>query len=128
MNSKANMTTDQAADCLRLLQQAEQPLVAVDIAARLYLYGNRESRRRHVRAIVKYLRDNGSMIIATLQGGYWLTDDRGLWCDYLEGRQIDAKKILAHTHRKKKMLADAAGQGLLFSQRIQAGCATIGAA
>jgi len=49
-----------------------------------------------------------------------------LWRDYLEGRQIDAKRILGETGKRKKMLSDAKGQGMLFEQRIQMGCATCG--
>lgn len=126
--TKPNVTSEMAAECLSLLKLAAEPIVAVDLAARLRLAGRRESKRRHVRAIIKQLRDNGAQIVATLYEGYWLTDDAGLWRDYLEGRQIDAKKILGETHRRKKMLADAEGQGLLFQpQRVVCGCATCGA-
>jgi len=100
--------------------------VAAKLAARLFLPGNRETQRRHIRAIVKLLRDNGSRIIATLWGGYFLTDDPQLWRDYLEGRQIDAKRILGETHRRKRMLADAQGQGMLFDNRARCGVATCG--
>lgn len=120
-----SITTIETAKCLALLESALAPLVAAEIAHRLNLSGNRESQRRHIRAIIEYLRDNGSQIIATLQQGYWLTEDAGLWRDYLEGRQIDAKRILGETHRRKKMLADSQGQGHLFEQKIFAGCATI---
>jgi hypothetical protein len=66
-----------------------------------------------VRAIIKQLREDGAMIVATNQG-YILTDDIDIWKDYLEGRQIDAKRVLAVTHEKKRMAADSKGQGLLF--------------
>lgn len=101
-------------------------MVAAALAAALWLSGNRESQRRHVRAIVEHLRDNGSMIVATLQQGYWLTEDSQLWKDYLEGRQIDAKRVLGETHKRKRMLADAKGQGLLFGQKVCCGVATRG--
>ena len=100
--------------------------MAAKLAARLFLPGNRETQRRHIRAIVKLLRDNGSRIIATLWGGYFLTDDPQLWRDYLEGRQIDAKRILGETHRRKRMLADAQGQRMLFDNRTRCGVATCG--
>lgn len=126
--TKPNVTSDMAADCLKLLKAAGEPMTAIEIAGSLYLAGSRESKRRHVRAIIEQLRENGSQIIATLQAGYWLTDDARLWRDYLEGRQIDAKRILGQTHRKKKMLANTKGQGLLFApQRTICGCATCGA-
>jgi len=105
-------TTDQAAECLRILKAAEQPIVAADLAKRIRLAGSRETQRRKVRAIVKQLRDSGAMIVATLQGGYLLTDDVKIWRDYLNGRQIDAKKVLGKTHRTKKMITDGQGQGL----------------
>jgi len=114
-------TSDCIAECLRILRQATEPIFAADIAARLGLGGNRETQRRHVRAFIKHLRDNGSRIIATLHGGYWLTDDAQLWADYLEGRQIDAKKILGETHRRKRVAYDSRGQGSLFGPRFATG-------
>jgi len=111
---------------LNILELAEEPIVAAELAQRLYLTGSRETQRRHVREIIKHLRDNSSQIIATLWGGYYLTADLKLWRDYLEGRQIDAKRILGQTHKRKRMLTDAAGQGTLFNNRRICGCATSG--
>jgi len=111
--NEPNVTTDACAACLRILKTAAEPMVAADMAVRMQLAGNRETQRRHIRAIVKHLRDNGSRIVATLAGGYWLTEDDELWREYNEGRQIDAKKIFAETHRRK-MLMDQKGQGVLF--------------
>ena len=119
--SEPNITTEETAQCLRLLQAAAEPIVAADLAARLGLSGSRETRRRHVRAIIKHLRDNGSHIIATLWGGYLLTDDLPLWRDYNDGRQIDAKRILAVTHKRKKMIQDRTGQGFLYGPRMTVG-------
>lgn len=96
-------------------------MTAAEIAARLYLPGCRETQRRHVRAIIEQLRKVGAKIVANLSEGYWLTEDITLWRDYLEGRQIDAKIILAETHKRKRMLADAAGQGILFGQQMAVG-------
>lgn len=124
--AKINITASEAAECLRVLESATEPIVAADLARKLYLVGNRESQRRHVRAIVEHLRKNGSQIVATRRDGYSLIEDSQLWRDYLDGRQIDAKRILGETHKRKRMLADAAGQGLLFSQRIRCGVATCG--
>ena len=93
----------------------DRPIVAAELAARLYLSGSRETRRRHVRAIVRQLRDDGHQIIATLQGGYFLTNDQQLWRDYLDGRQIDAKRILGNMHKKRKQShAAIMCQGYLF--------------
>ena len=109
-----------------MLQAADEPVVAIDLAAGLGLGGNRETQRRCVRAIVKHLRDNGSQIVATLAGGYFLTADNATWRDYLDGRQIDAKQLIGETHKRKKMLADRVGQGLLFEPpRIHCGAATM---
>jgi len=121
-----NITAEETAKCLRVLEQAQKPMVAVELARSLQLAGCRESQRRHVRAIIKHLRDNGSMIVATRQEGYWLTEDSSLWRDYLEGRQIDAKRILDETHKRKKQMTE--GQGFLFDMRIRCGVATCGVA
>lgn len=122
--TKPNITGFEVAECLRLLESAAEPVVAADLAQKLGLTGSRETQRRHVRAIIQQLRDNGSMIVAALQDGYFLTEDLQLWRDYLESRQIGAKRVLGKTHRRKKMLADAAGQGLLFGMRVHYGCAS----
>jgi len=111
---KTAVTTNETAECLRILRTVMEPIVAADLAQRLFLPGSRETQRRHVRAIVKQLRDDGHMIVATLQGGYALTKDAAIWREYLDGRQIDAKRILGKTHKEKRMLADRLGQGLLF--------------
>ena len=119
--NQSNVTSDEAAACLALLKVADRPRVAAEIAELLNLTGSRETQRRHVRAIVKQLRDDGEMIVATLSGGYWLTDDVRLWRDYLEGRKIDAKKLIGHAHKKIKMATDGISQGLLFGR-----CAMVG--
>ena len=118
-------TTEQENRCLELLRAACEPIVAADIATRLILPGSRETQRRHVRAIVANLRKNGAMIIGILQGGYFLTDDKKLYTEYLEGRKIDAKRILGVANKRKKMLTDNQGQGQLFEQNIHVGCATM---
>ena len=123
--NKANITTLEAARCLSLLETAAEPMVAAKLARRLRLAGSRETQRRHVRAVVKYLRDNGSHIVATLTGGYWLTENDEIWRDYLEGRQIDAKRILGETHKRKR-IAGSQGQGTLFDIRVCCGVATCG--
>ena len=124
--SNPNITATEAAKCLRVLQDIAKPIVAADLAKKLALGGSRESQRRHVRAVIEHLRDNGSMVVAKRQRGYWLAGDLSLWKDYLDSRQIDAKRVLGETHKRKRMLADAKGQGLLFDQRIRYGVATCG--
>ncbi len=123
--SKANITTLEAARCLSLLEAAAEPIVAAKLAEKLRLAGSRESQRRHVRALVKYLRKNGSHIVATLTDGYWLTKEDDIWRDYLEGKAIDAKRILGETYKRKK-IAGSKGQGLLFETRVCCGVATCG--
>lgn len=120
------ITTEQAGRCLGILKQATEPMVAAEIARRLGIGGSHETRRRYVREIIRELREGGSKIIATIQDGYWLTEDEGLWLAYNEHRAIDAKQILGETGRRKRMI-DGHGQGKLFDDRIQAGCATVGA-
>lgn len=123
--TKPNVTTLEAGRCLQILQAANGPIVAAELARKLGLAGCRETQRRRVREIVKHLKDNsGAMIVASLQSGYWLTEDEQLWRDYLLHRQIDAKRILGETHKRKKMLADPSGQGRLFESRIHYGVAS----
>ena len=120
--SKPNITTEQAAQCLRLLKAAAEPIVAADLAARLGLSGSRESQRRHVRAIIEYLRkESGCWIVGLNPEGYFLTKDRQLWRDYNEGRSITAKRIFAEVHKRKRMIQDRTGQGFLFGQRMSVG-------
>lgn len=126
--SEPIITTDQVAGCLSILKAADKFMTAIEIAARLGIGGLHESQRRHIRAIVKELRDNhGSMIVANTRDGYWLTTDVKIWQDYNNHIAIDAKVMLAEVGNRKKMLADSQGQGTLFSNRIPAGCATVGA-
>jgi biotin operon repressor len=121
-----NITTDQVAGCLAILKRAEKFMTAAEIAAHLGIAGGHETQRRHIRAIVKQLRDSGSMIIANNADGYWLTDDTIKWQDYINHRAIDAKVMLTEVSHRKRMLADTRGQGMLFSNRVPAGCATVG--
>lgn len=122
MDHLKHVTASDAARCLWILEEASEPLVAVDIAARMNLGGTRESRRRQVRAIVHNLRESGSMIVATLTGGYWLTEDVETWRRWNEDRQIDAKQIIGESHRRQKQAAEAgSGQGMLFNLSPQMG-------
>jgi biotin operon repressor len=123
--NEPNITTDQVAGCLGILRRADKFMTAAEIACRLGISGERETQRRHIRAIVKHLRDGGSMIVANTLDGYWLTADAALWKDYNEHRAIDAKVMLAEVSRRKKII-DKKGQGFLFNNRITAGCATMG--
>jgi len=96
-------------DCLKILQKADKPLTAIQIATMLYLPGNRESQRRRVRAIIEQLRLDGHWIIANLQDGYWLTDDYRMWRHYIEGWEISAKQILADVGKKKMVATQREG-------------------
>jgi len=111
------VTSDTARNCLAVLADADQPVVAADIAKMLHLAGSRETQRRRVRAIVKLLRDEASAkIVATLGGGYMITDDDAIWREYLEGKLIDAKRIIGRAaEKKRKVIADRKGQGFLFA-------------
>lgn len=99
---------------MEILRLANGPLVAVDIAAKLGLTGKRETQRRRVRELIRKLRDNGAQIVASLTEGYRLTDDDEANKRYFDTRQIGAKRVLGETHKKKKMLFNDRGQGLLF--------------
>ena len=87
--------------------------MAADIAARLGLGGKRETQRRRVRDLIKKLRENGMQIVASLKDGYELTDDMKANKEYLNSRQIGAKRVLGETHSQKKLF-DNRGQGMLF--------------
>lgn len=99
---------------MEILRSVNGSLVAADIAARLGLTGTRETQRRRVRELIKQLRDNGAQIVASLRDGYRLTNDDEANKRYFNDRQIGAKRVLGETHRKKKMLFNDRGQGLLF--------------
>ncbi len=99
---------------MEILRSVNGPLVAADIAVKLGLTGKRETQRRHVRELIKQLRDNGAQIVASLTEGYRLTNDDEANKRYLDDRQIGAKRVFGETHRKKKMLFNDRGQGLLF--------------
>jgi len=117
-----NITTEEASACLRLLREAKGPIVAADLARRFGLGGCRETQRRHVRAIIEYLRkESGCWIVGLNPEGYFLTKDRHIWRDYNEGRSITAKRIFAEVHKRKRMLQDRTGQGFLFGQRMSVG-------
>ncbi len=108
------MTTGALGICLEILEATYTPITAIEIAERLHLYGTRETKRRHVRALIERLRvEHGKWIIATLQQGYWLTDDAAIWRDYQEGRMIDAKRCIGRA-RKAQVETERSGQRVLF--------------
>lgn len=106
--------TDDLIRLLRVFEQAEGPMTAVQIAGRLRLEGSVETQRRAVRAMVKDLRDHGHWIVATLIEGYALTRNAGIWRDYSEGRTVEARRIFWELSDRKKQMSDH-GQGLLFA-------------
>lgn len=122
--NEPNITTDEAAQCLLVLQEARGPIVAAGLAKRLRLSGCRETQRRHVRAIIEHLRKNGSWIVGINPVGYALTRDHQIWRDYIDGRGVTAKRIFAEAHKQKRVLADG-NQSLLFDTRIRCGVATM---
>lgn len=118
---RPNITSDLAASCLAALKTAGGPLTAAALATCLKLEGSHETQRRHVRAIVKLLRDKGCRIAATLRGGYFLAEEDDVWRAYLRSRQIDAKIVLGVTHKQKRMITTATGQGVLFGRQVMTG-------
>jgi biotin operon repressor len=123
--NEPNITTDQVAGCLGILRRADKFMTAAEIAVHLGIAGCHESQRRHIRALVKELRDQGEMIIANNWDGYWLTKDLKIWDDYVNHRAIEAKTMLAEVSQRKKFI-DRNGQGILFDNRVPAGVATMG--
>ncbi|MGH2271359.1 hypothetical protein ACQ9LF_06130 [Anaerohalosphaeraceae bacterium U12dextr] len=109
-----DVTAFEKSRCLSILLNAHKPLKAIDIAQHIGIYGQRETLRRRVRRIVQTLRNEGVFIVAANPDGYWLTEDQQLWIDYLEGRVISSKRCIGDASRKKRMVSDVNGQGLLF--------------
>lgn len=54
------ITAFEKSRCLTVLQEAQAPLKAIDIARKIGIHGQRETLRRRVRGIVQSLRDEGS--------------------------------------------------------------------
>jgi len=125
--NKPNITTLEAAECLSFLKSITEPIVAAELAKKLRLAGSRETQRRHVRAIIEHIRNSGSWVVGDNRVGYFLTTDAKVWREYQEHRQIEAKRVFGVTHKRKRMLTDSQGQGVLFGQRICCGVATMGA-
>ncbi len=125
--AKPNVTINEQAACLRILKAATRPMTAANIAVRLGLGGCRETRRRHVRLIIEGLRDLGSLIVATKKpAGYGIAKDESVYKEYLIRRFIEAKRVFGDMHKRKKMLVESNGQGMLFEpQRISVGCASV---
>jgi hypothetical protein len=112
----SDLTTgyEHMAKLLRLLETADGPMTAVQIAGKLRLDGSIETQRRTVRGWVKELRDRGYWVVATLVEGYALTRNAATWKDYSEHRAIDARRIFWELSDRKKQMSDG-NQGLLFS-------------
>lgn len=119
-----DVTTDELANCLAILKDADRPMTAAQIAARLGLSGCRETQRRRVRAMTLALRDKGCRIVANQIDGIWLARNDREWRDYLEGRKIEAKTILGVTHPRIRWAVESKGQGLLYGQRLTTGAYT----
>jgi len=119
------ITTIQLDRTLDILKSQSDFIAAIDLANKLGIEGSHELKRRHVRSIIKMLRDNGHWIIANLSCGYYLTKDVTLWQEYNQGRQIDAKRIIGEASRRKKMI-DPKGQTMLFDNSVRVGCAVMG--
>lgn len=124
--SEPNITTPEIAQCLSILESATEPIVAAGLARKLGLSGVRETQRRHVRKIIEHLRNSGAWIVGDNRVGYFLTPDAKVWREYQEHRQIEAKRTFGITHKRKRMLIDSKGQGVLFDMRTRCGVATCG--
>lgn len=116
----ATITGPELAKALSILQEAKEPMTAIEIAARLGLSGCRETQRRHVRAIIEELRDKGVRIAANQIDGCWIAKDDEEWRNYLEGRKIEAKEQIGEAHRRKKCTYDD-GTIAMFGQQMATG-------
>jgi len=110
------------AELLTILKNTDEPVTAAQIAYKLRLPGKRETQRRHVRDLVKQLREDGVWIVAVGVAGYFFTEDESLWRDYLEGRAIDGKKTIGLASKITKIVNNR-GQFLMFQQKEFAGSA-----
>lgn len=113
MTQRPTPTTREAAIVHETLWRSERAWTAAELAARIGVGGSRETQRRHIREIIRRLRQQGCRIVATLQDGYAYTEDAEIWKDYVEGRKIDAKRILAEAGKRTRELRSQ-GQGQLF--------------
>jgi len=114
------ITTPELAACLAILQQADGPITAIEIAGKLHLDGCRESQRRHVRAIIEELRNKDCRIAANQRDGCWIAKNDQEWREYLEGRKIEAKRQIGEAHRRKKCTYKN-GTIAMFGQQVGVG-------
>ena len=97
------------------LQDANKPITAIDLAERLELEGSRETQRRHVRILVRFLRHVGHKVCADSQAGYWLARYDGEWTKYLEAVRTRARFEFVSISKMSRAASDlATGQGKLF--------------
>lgn len=108
-------TTTEIARVLAILQDGEWHK-AIDLADRIGLDGNRETKRRRIRAIVRQLRAVGARIEANFVDGCRLdTDpDPRQWRDYLANRQARAKKQIGETARRQRQTREIHQLPLFF--------------
>ena len=122
MDGKANIPTQTLARTLAVLQQADGPLTAAQIAEAVGHWPccSHETQRRRVREVVDALREAGHWVVALGAEGYAVTRCRNVWSDYLSHRRIDAKRIFGQTYeRKRAMWPD--GQYALFGSQLATG-------
>jgi biotin operon repressor len=122
---KKIITTAKLDKTLDILKNAAGFMLSIELANKLGIGGSHELKKRTVRVIIKDLRDSGHWIVASVSYGYFLTKDLNLWREYNEGRQIDAKRIIGES-AKRKNLVDSRGQVMLFDSRVNCGCAVGG--
>ena len=114
------VNSEMAAACYGLLRASASPMTAAKIAESLGMGGCRETQRRHVRAIIKRLREAGCRVVADNKDGYQLTADDGLYARYLELQKRRATRRIGEAHGRQ-MACYAGGQGALFGPVVCVG-------
>ncbi len=89
-----NRPADLSGQLLAVLQGADRPIPAIELAERLAIEGNHESKRRSIRKLVEKLHAGGYAVCADChgtEGGYWLARSDKEWHEYKETRQGGAR-------------------------------------
>jgi len=113
-------SSDDLSLTLSILQRANAPMTAIEIAAMLHLDGCRESQRRRVRAIIEELRNRGVKVVANQTAGCWIAKNEEQWRDYLEGRMIEAKHQIGEAYNRKQCTYED-GTIAMFGQCVSVG-------
>ena len=108
-----------------LRRNSDRPVPAIELAQMLRIDGDRESKRRALRAVITDLRNDGYRVCAGHDehgnGGYWLAASHAEWAEYLAAVKAKAKYTFALVRKRQEAVIDReSGQGKLFSDEGRA--------